>query len=138
MIVFIYKWLKKYVFLTPDVQTACCGVIVRGGQVRLAAQLRAFDQLSVDDCSARHYPRCYHPRCPGRELCSCCCGGGGVGLGTAATAPASSTGGAQSGRCRKANRKLQIVERTLYEHACEKRHSFLSFSYVCPEPVLVK
>jgi hypothetical protein len=22
--------------------------------------------------------------------------------------------------------------------ACEKRHSFLNFSYVCPEPVLVK
>jgi hypothetical protein len=22
--------------------------------------------------------------------------------------------------------------------ACEKRHSFLSFPYVCPEPVLVK
>ena len=24
------------------------------------------------------------------------------------------------------------------EQACEKRHSFLNFSYVCPEPVLVK
>ena len=33
---------------------------------------------------------------------------------------------------------LSAAAGVCHQHACTKRHSFLSFPYVCPEPVLVK
>ena len=43
--------------------------------------------------------------------------------------------------CERSQGGARPQPRTLWDHlavTCEKRHSFLNFSYVCPEPVLVK